>query len=348
MTALAEKLCRDRKLTEAEFIRLLEERNAETAAFLADFAVSERKKVYGNDVYVRGLIEFSNYCKNDCLYCGIRRSNKNAERYRLTKDDILARCREGYTLGFRTFVLQSGEDPHYTPEKLAEIVASIKAEFHDCAVTLSVGEHKREVYALWKAAGADRYLLRHETADSEHYSQLHPSELTLENRLRCLYDLKSLGYQVGCGIMVGSPYQTLQNIAKDLVFMKEFEPDMVGIGPFIPHHDTPFADRKRGSLYLTLYLLSIVRIMLPNVLLPATTALGSIHPEGRELGILSGANVCMPNLSPADVKSKYNLYDGKLSSGSESAECLAELTERMNKIGYRIALVRGDVKKQII
>ncbi len=345
MRSLAEKLCREKSLSELEFAALIAHRDGETAKYLASLAVRERERVYGRDVYVRGLIEFSSYCKNDCLYCGIRRSNKCAERYRLTKDEILARCREGYALGFRTFVLQSGEDPYYKPETIADIVRSIKSLYPECAVTLSVGEHPREVYALWREAGADRYLLRHETADAEHYSRLHPKELTLESRMRCLHDLKSLGYQVGCGIMVGSPYQTAEHIAKDLVFMKEFEPDMVGIGPFIPHHDTPFAGEVRGSLELTLYLLSIVRIMLPNVLLPATTALGSIHPEGRELGILAGANVCMPNLSPPDVKSKYNLYDGKLSTGSESAECLSELSNRMEKIGYCVALVRGDVKK---
>lgn len=345
MRTLADKLYREKSLSESEFAALIDGSDADTDAYLASMAVRERERVYGRDVYVRGLVEFSSCCKNDCLYCGIRRSNRHAERYRLTKDEILARCREGYALGFRTFVLQSGEDPYYTPDAIADIVRSIKSLYPECAVTLSVGEHPREVYALWREAGADRYLLRHETADAEHYSRLHPSELTLENRMRCLYDLKSLGYQVGCGIMVGSPYQTTAHIAKDLVFMKEFDPDMVGIGPFIPHHDTPFASEERGSLALTLRLLSIVRIMLPSVLLPATTALGSIHPEGRELGILAGANVCMPNLSPPDVKAKYSLYDGKLSTGSESAECLAELEKRMEKIGYRVALVRGDVKK---
>lgn len=345
MRSLTDKLYQEKRLSKDEFTALITQRNSETASYLASLAVREREKFYGRDVYVRGLIEFSSYCKNDCLYCGIRRSNRCAERYRLTKDEILARCREGYALGFRTFVLQGGEDPYYKPDVIADIVRSIKSEYPECAVTLSVGEHPREVYALWREAGADRYLLRHETADAEHYSRLHPSELMLDNRMRCLHNLKSLGYQVGCGIMVGSPYQTAEHIAKDLVFMKEFEPDMVGIGPFIPHHATPFANETRGSLELTLYLLSIVRIMLPNVLLPATTALGSIHPEGRELGILAGANVCMPNLSPSDVKSKYSLYDGKLSTGSESAECLADLSKRMEKIGYRVALVRGDVKK---
>ncbi len=343
---LAEKLVRDGTLTKSELAELIRGRTPEADAFLADAARKIRETHYGRDVYVRGLIEFTNYCKNDCYYCGIRRSNRCAERYRLTKDEILARCREGKAIGFRTFVLQGGEDPYFTPERIADIVSAIKAEHPDCAVTLSVGEHAREVYALWRKSGADRYLLRHETANAEHYGRLHPPEMSLKTRKNCLYDLKSLGYQVGCGIMVGSPYQTPEHIAEDLCFMKEFSPDMVGIGPFIPHHCTPFATFERGSLDLTLFLLSVTRIMLPRVLLPATTALGSIHPEGRELGVLSGANVCMPNLSPAEVKSKYSLYDGKLSSGSESAECLYELSERMDKIGYSVVSARGDVKRE--
>ncbi len=345
MTLLAEKLVRDGMLSKVELAELIRLRDKETAEYLAACARKLREKHYGRDVYIRGLIEFSNYCKNDCLYCGIRRSNRCADRYRLTKDDILARCCEGHSLGFRTFVLQSGEDPYFTPERIADIVSSIKALYPDSAVTLSVGEHPREVYALWRDAGADRYLLRHETADEEHYSRLHPPKMTLGERKKCLFDLKSLGYQVGCGIMVGSPHQTPETIAEDLCFMRDFDPDMVGIGPFIPHHQTPFAAEKAGSLEETLYLLSIVRIILPSVLLPATTALGTIHPEGRELGMLAGANVCMPNLSPPDVKAKYSLYDGKLSSGSESAECLDELAKRMEKIGYRTVTDRGDVKR---
>ncbi len=345
MNLLAEKLLRDGILTKAEFAELIGSFDDETSEYLAEKARGIRRQHYGCDVYVRGLIEFSNYCKNDCLYCGIRRSNRCAERYRLSKEDIMARCEEGHALGFRTFVLQSGEDPHFTPDRIADTVYSVKEKYPDCAVTLSVGEHSKTTYALWKNAGADRYLLRHETADSEHYSRLHPPEMTLESRKKCLYDLKSLGYQVGCGIMVGSPYQTPETIAEDLLFMKEFDPEMVGLGPFVPHHDTPFASESRGSLKLTLFLLSAVRIMLPRVLLPATTALGSIHPEGRELGMLAGANVCMPNLSPPDVKAKYSLYDGKLSSGSESAECLNELTLRMEKIGFRVISARGDYRR---
>ena len=259
-------------------------------------------RIYGHDIYIRGLIEFTNYCKNDCLYCGIRRSNKNAERYRLSKDDIMLCCHEGYDLGFRTFVLQGGEDPYYTDEKMVDIISSIKTEFPDCALTLSVGEKTHESYKAFFDAGADRYLLRHETANPMHYSKLHPSGLSWQNRINCLYDLKSIGYQVGCGFMVGSPYQTAEDLAQELIFLKKLKPHMVGIGPFIAHHDTPFRDEKSGTMELTLFMLGLIRLTLPYVLLPSTTALGTIHPLGREKGILAGANVIMPNLSPVSVR----------------------------------------------
>lgn len=345
MTQLIEKLERERTLLPEEFALLIDNRNDELANLLFEKAVKARRAYYGNDVYIRGLIEFTNYCKNDCYYCGIRRSNKTVERYRLSPEDILLCCAEGYRLGYRTFVLQGGEDPWYTPERIESLVSAIKKNHPDCAVTLSFGEHPMEVYKKWFDAGADRYLLRHETADDCHYSLLHPPELTLDNRKRCLYDLKEIGYQVGCGFMVGSPYQTTEHIVKDLLFIREFEPDMVGIGPFIPHHATPFKDEKRGSLELTLYLLAIVRLMLPNVLLPATTALGSIDPQGREKGILAGANVCMPNLSPENVRKNYSLYDNKLSTGAEAAQSKGDLTLRMEAIGYRIVTDRGDHKE---
>ncbi len=345
MIHLVEKLERERSLLPEEFACLIDNRNEEIAALLFEKAVKARKKYYGNDVYIRGLIEFTNYCKNDCYYCGIRRSNKTVERYRLSPEDILLCCKEGYALGYRTFVLQGGEDPWYTPERIETLVRDIKKNHPDCAVTLSFGEHPKEVYKKWFDAGADRYLLRHETADDCHYATLHPAELTLENRKRCLYDLKEIGYQVGCGFMVGSPNQTTEHLVKDLLFIREFEPDMVGIGPFIPHHATPFKDEKAGSFELTLYLLAIVRLMLPNVLLPATTALGTIHPQGREKGILAGANVCMPNLSPEDVRKNYSLYDNKLSTGAEAAQKTGDLTLRMEAIGYRIVTARGDHKE---
>lgn len=345
MRKLIEKLEREKTLSREEFITLIEGRNEELAQVLFQKAVALRQQHYGKDVYIRGLIEFSNYCKNDCLYCGIRRSNGKVHRYRLTPEQILACCREGYGLGYRTFVLQGGEDPWYTPQRMAEIVRSIKKNWPDCAVTLSAGEQTREVYQLWFDAGADRYLLRHETADDDHYRTLHPKELSPENRKRCLRDLKEIGYQVGCGFMVGSPGQTAEHLAEDMLFLRELQPDMVGIGPFIPQHDTPFGGEKAGSLELTLFMLGLIRLMLPDVLLPATTALGSIHPQGRELGVLAGANVCMPNLSPTDVRKNYALYDNKLFVGGESAQGRQDLERRMEAIGYRVVVHRGDRKK---
>ncbi len=298
--------------------------------------------VYGKKVFVRGLIEISSYCKNDCLYCGIRRSNRRAERYRLTPDEIVECAVNGYSLGFRTFVLQGGEDPYFTDDVVSDVVRRIKESCHGCAVTLSLGEKSKESYTALRSAGADRYLLRHETADNTHYSLLHPKELSLENRLRCLDDLKSLGFQTGCGFMVGSPYQTIDNIVKDVRFIEKFGPEMVGIGPFIPHCDTPFKEYSAGSIPLTLNCLAVVRLLLPSVLLPATTALGSIGDGGRERGILAGANVVMPNLSPSDVRSKYSLYNNKLSTGVESIEGLSELERSLKLIRYELSLDRGD------
>lgn len=342
MTGLIEKLERERTLSAVEFVTLIEGRNEETAQLLFEKAVARRQKYYGKDVYLRGLIEFTNYCKNDCYYCGIRRSNRKAQRYRLTKEEILDCCRTGYGLGYRTFVLQGGEDPWYTPERIEDLVRTIKKDYPDCAVTLSVGEHPKEVYQRWYDAGADRYLLRHETADACHYRSLHPNAMSLENRMRCLWDLKQIGYQVGCGFMVGSPGQTAEHLAKDLLFIRKLEPHMVGIGPFIPQKDTPFGNETAGTLELTLYLLAIIRLMLPDVLLPATTALGTIHPLGREKGILAGANVCMPNLSPTGVRKKYALYDNKICTGDEAAECVQCLRRRIESIGYEVAAGRGD------
>lgn len=342
MKALVERLERERTLSQSDFATLIQGRNPETAQLLAQKAAAQRQKYYGKDVYLRGLIEFTNYCKNDCYYCGIRRSNRQAERYRLSQEEILDCCRMGYGLGYRTFVLQGGEDPWYTPERIAALVRQIKKNWADCAVTLSVGEHPKEVYQQWFDAGADRYLLRHETADACHYGMLHPEAMSLEKRMQCLWDLKEIGYQVGCGFMVGSPGQTAEHLAKDLAFIRELEPHMVGIGPFIPQKDTPFGKEHAGTLELTVYLLSIIRLMLPQVLLPATTALGTIHPKGRELGILAGANVCMPNLSPVAVRKKYALYDDKICTGDEAAECVRCLQGRIEGIGYHVAPGRGD------
>ena len=341
---LIDKLALTRSLTLSEYEYLIENRTQESADRLRELAVSARREVYGNSVYIRGLIEISNICKNDCIYCGIRCSNKDCERYRLTKEDILSCCDEGYALGFRTFVMQGGEDPHFDDNLLCDIISSIKQKYPDCAVTLSMGERSRESYERLFAAGADRYLLRHETADAEHYSKLHPSNMSFENRMRCLRDLKDIGFQTGCGFMVGSPYQTYAHIAKDLKFIEEFKPQMCGIGPFIPHKATPFAAFAAGTVELTCYLLSIIRLIHPTILLPATTALGSIEEGGREKGILSGANVVMPNLSPMDNRKKYELYNNKLYSSAESAQAKAELEERIKNIGYEVVCHRGDAK----
>ncbi len=347
MIKLIEKLYNTRSLNLDEYEFLIANRTEEYAEKLASLARQRANEVYGNKIFVRGLIEITNICKNDCLYCGIRRSNKSCQRYRLTKEEILSCCEEGNRIGYKTFVLQGGEDGFFSDEILCDIVKEIKKRYPEAAVTLSMGERSYESYKALKEAGADRYLLRHETADPEHYSMLHPTELTLDNRMRCLKDLKALGYQVGCGFMVGSPYQTYDHIAKDLKFIEEFSPDMCGIGPFIPHRDTPFKDQKSGTVELTCYLLSIVRLIHPHILLPSTTALGTIHPEGRQKGILSGANVVMPKLSPEDAKSKYTLYDNKLHSGAESARELNKLKELMSSIGYEIVLDRGDVRNEL-
>ncbi len=345
LLGLIDKLEAEHILTKAELTEIISRHTPDTDEYLFAKARSVREKIYGRDVYMRGLIEFTNYCKNDCLYCGIRRSAKNAERYRLTEEQILDCCKTGYGLGFRTFVLQGGEDGFYTDEKIVGIVSRIKENFPDCAVTLSIGEKSRESYEKYRKAGADRYLLRHETANSGHYGKLHPKELSLENRMRCLADLKELGFQTGCGFMVGSPYQTAENLAEDLLFIHEFQPQMVGIGPFIPHHDTPFAEEKAGTLETTLLMLGLTRLIVPNVLLPSTTALGTIHPKGREMGILAGANVVMPNLSPNDVREKYLLYDNKICTGDEAAESVASLRKRMGNIGYNLVSARGDCIK---
>ena len=341
------KLCDTGGLTREEIIELLENRTPELQAELAEKASAVSKEHYGNKVFVRGLIEFTNYCRNDCYYCGIRCGNKNAERYRLTKDEIAGCASYGYGLGFRTIVLQGGEDMFYTDDMMVDIIKSIKKEHPDCAVTLSIGEKSYDTYKAFFDAGADRYLLRHETADFDHYAKLHPKNLSAANRQQCLYNLKKIGFQTGAGFMVGSPYQTYENIADDLLFLKKLDPEMIGIGPFIPHKDTVFADEKAGELNLTLFLLSVIRLMLPTVLLPATTALGTIDPRGRELGILAGANVVMPNLSPAGVRKKYALYDNKICTGEEAAECMNCLKSRINSIGYEIVTDRGDNVKYL-
>ena len=344
MKKLIDRLHATGSLDREQWIQLLSERSEETDQYARDLGNKVRQQIYGNDIYVRGLVEFTNYCKNDCYYCGIRRSNKNAQRYRLTEEDILLCCQQGYELGFRTFVLQGGEDGYYTDERLLSIIHKIKAEYPDCALTLSIGEKSEESYRDYREAGVDRYLLRHETADEEHYGKLHPSSMSCEHRKNCLRTLKKLGFQTGAGFMVGAPYQRVENLADDFLFLKELNPEMVGIGPFIPHQDTPFHGEKSGTLEDTLFYLALLRLMLPHVLLPATTALGTIHPKGREMGVLSGANVVMPNLSPVSVRKKYMLYDGKICTGDEAAECRYCLSRRMEQIGCQIVSDRGDYK----
>ncbi len=337
------KLIKTSDLTDIELKELLENDSLDEELYIE--ADKVRKANYGLDVYIRGLIEFTNNCKNNCYYCGLRAENKEIERYRLSKDEILNCCKEGYQLGYRTFVLQGGEDIFYTDEKICDIISSIKNLHSDVAVTLSIGEKKEESYLAYKKAGADRYLLRHETANTNHYAKLHPKNMSLENRKHCLKVLKKLGYQVGSGFMVGSPFQTTENIIEDLRFLQELSPDMIGIGPYITHHNTPFKDQKNGDVKLTLKLLSILRLMFPYVLLPATTALGTISPNGRELGLKAGANVVMPNLSPKSVRKKYEIYENKICTGEESAECRHCLERRIESSGYKITIAKGDVKR---
>lgn len=354
MKELIDKLHLERKLEPLEFKNLLQmeenqrydfEEKDKISTYLFEKARTVRQEYYGNKVFTRGLIELTNYCKNDCYYCGIRRSNSNALRYRLEKEDILSCCETGYLLGFRTFVLQGGEDRYYTDRIMTDIIYTIKNKYPDCAVTLSLGEKEYETYKAYFDAGADRYLLRHETSNPEHYRKLHPDEMSLSHRKKCLKDLKEIGFQVGCGIMVGSPFQTIDHLVEDLIYMKELSPHMVGIGPFIPHHDTPFAKENSGTMEQTLFLLGLIRLMLPKVLLPATTALGTINPKGREMGILAGANVVMPNLSPLRVRKNYELYDNKICTGDEAAECWQCMDLRMKSIRYEIVSERGDFIK---
>lgn len=335
----------NKNLNSSQFFQLLQTNKYDS--LLYETADNVRKLYYGKDVYIRGLIEFTNYCKNDCFYCGIRRSNGNAKRYRLSKADILQCCAEGYSLGFRTFVLQGGEDLYFTDSVICDIIYNIRSKYPDCAVTLSIGEKSKESCKAYFSAGARRYLLRHETANQFHYSKLHPSSMSLNNRKKCLFNLKEIGYQVGSGFMVGSPYQTTENIIEDLRFLQQLKPHMIGIGPYITHFETPFKNFKSGSLELTLRLISILRLMFPYALIPATTALGTINPQGRELGLKAGANVVMPNLSPVRVRKLYDLYKNKICTAEESAQCRSCLEHRVKSAGYQIVTAVGDVKKEI-
>ncbi len=342
LRTLIDRLALEQNLSDQDLTTLLTAEAPDADRYLAKRADEIRQQIYGKDVYIRGLIEFTNYCRNDCYYCGIRRSRKSVSRYRLSPAEILSCCQAGYQLGFRTFVLQGGEDPFWTDDRLVPLIKTIAETYPDCALTLSAGERSRESYQRLFDAGADRYLLRHETATESHYAKLHPVDLSFANRMECLQNLKDIGYQTGCGFMVGSPGQTMAHILRDLRFIQEFKPHMVGIGPFLPASDTPFEGEAPGSAHLTVRLLSVIRLMLPSVLLPATTALGTAETDGREKGILAGANVIMPNLSPTAVRSKYSLYNDKISTGDEAAESIARLRQSMEKLGYQVVTCRGD------
>jgi biotin synthase len=342
LKSLLGKLNREHSLELEEYQLLIENINPDLMKLAAEYAVKYQKEYYGNKVFIRGLVEFTNYCKNDCFYCGIRRDNRECERYRLRMDDIISCADEGYKLGFRTVVLQGGEDLAFKDQDICNIIKGIKAAHPDMVVTLSIGERDHDSYQAYFDAGADRYLLRHETANPELYARLHPGEMSFLHRMNCLQDLKNIGYQVGAGFMVQSPGQTARDLAMDLKFIEEFKPDMCGIGPFISHKDTPFAKEKSGTLEMTLFLLSLLRIIYPQMLIPATTALGTIDPRGREKGILAGANVVMPNLSPTSVRKMYTLYDNKICTGEEAAECINCLKGRVSSVGYEIVEDAGD------
>ena len=339
---LIDKLNKEHALSEAEWVQIFDTWTAYDKQYAIRLAQTVALERFGRKIFFRGIIEFTNHCKNDCYYCGIRRSNAKLERYRLDEEDILKCCEDGYAHGFRTFVLQGGEDPYYTQDRMCEIVRRITERFPDCAVTMSIGELDREYYQALYDAGARRYLLRHETADAEHYAMLHPEAQTLENRMRCLRDLKEIGFQTGCGIMVGTPGQTSRALAKDMMFMTDFKPEMIGLGPFIPHADTPFGDQLAGSVDLTLLVIALCRIALPDALIPSTTALGTAEAEGRQKGVLAGCNVVMPNLSPLEVRKKYMLYDGKVGTDLSAETGIRMLREQMEEIGYEVIISRGD------
>lgn len=343
MKKIIDKLYEENYINEKELCNLLNNMSENDRTYLMEKANDTRLREYGKKVYLRGLIEFTNYCARNCDYCGIRNSNKNADRYRLSLQEILLCCSKGYDLGYRTFVLQGGEDPFYTDDKIIEIVKKIKSKFPDCAVTLSIGEKSYDSYKKYYDAGADRFLLRHETASKELYEKLHPN-MSFENRQKCLENLKEIGYQVGAGFMLGLPGQTNEDYVKDIMFLKKLKPHMVGIGPFIPQSNTPLGEENGGTVKDTLTMLSIIRLFLPNVLLPATTALGTIDPIGREKGLKAGANVAMPNLSPMSVRAKYALYDGKICTGDEAAECRKCIENRINNSGFELDMSRGDNK----
>ncbi len=336
----------NRTLSKEGYLDLLTCDDPEVLEYLRSEAQRVAHHYFGNGVYIRGLIEITNYCHNNCFYCGIRCGNSEVDRYSLDRDTILECCREGYDVGFRTFVMQGGEDPQMSDDWIVGTVSTIRSAYPDCAITLSLGERSKESYQRFFDAGANRYLLRHETYNEEHYRNLHPRNMSLKQRLLCLDWLKEIGFQTGTGIMVGSPFQSVDDLVEDLQYIERLQPEMIGIGPFVPHHATPFAEYKAGSVELTLKLISILRLMVPSALIPATTALAILSDDGRERGVLAGANVVMPNLSPYNQRSKYALYDNKASFGSEAAEGIKLLEERLNKIRYKISYDRGDAPRK--
>lgn len=338
---IIDKLYSTTNASREELLFLLDNLSEENKEYLIEKAHRVAVENYSKNVYIRGLIEFTNYCIRDCKYCGIRKSNHKADRYRLSIDEILECADIGDKLGYKTYVLQGGEDSYFTDEKMVEIIKKIKEKYPGNAITLSLGERSYKSYKKMFNAGADRYLLRHETASKDLYESLHPNG-SFENRIQCLKNLKEIGYQVGAGFMVGLPNQSNKNLIDDLIFLKELNPHMCGIGPFIPHKDTPLANEKGGTLEKTITMLALVRLMLPKILLPATTALGSIDPLGREKGLKAGANVVMPNLSPTNVREKYSLYDGKICTGDEAAECRVCIERRINAAGFNLEITRGD------
>ena len=300
------------------------------------------EQYFGQKVYLRGVIEISNYCRNNCYYCGIRSANRCITRYRLSAEEVEDACKRGYEIGFRTFVLQGGEDLYWRGEHLISTVRRIHSNYPDCAITLSLGEMEYEEYKALFDAGATRYLLRHETYDKVHYEQLHPNTMDRAHRLQAILDLKNIGYQVGTGIMVGSPGQTTAHLAKDLDFIRRLQPEMIGVGPFIPHKDTPLGSAPAGNLLMTLRFIALCRILNPRALIPATTAVASLHPRGRLEAICHGCNVVMPNLSPPIHRADYALYNNKAYLGAEAAEGTRLLQAQLNTIGYEIDWGRGD------
>lgn len=345
MKEIAERLVSEHRLNAEEFRALIESCDDPTLDFLRNEAVRTAQKRFGRGIFVRGLIEISSYCRNNCLYCGLRRDNRNAERYRLTREQILECCKQGYEAGLRTFVLQGGEDAALTDEWLEAVISAIRERYPDAAITLSLGERSEESYARMYKAGANRYLLRHEAADRELYRAIHPDKMSYDNRVACIKTLKNLGYQTGMGMMVGVAGQSVEALVQDLFLMESIQPEMIGIGPFIPHHDTPFGNNAAGDMRQTLLMLAIVRLMFPDALIPSTTALASLSSDGRKQGILSGANVVMPNISPLSLRRKYAIYDNKAISGSEAVEGLNLLERELNEIGYYIDFSRGDFQK---